>query len=311
MKSMADPRERQRGSALLIALITAALAAVIATVMLERGQRSMARSEALLASERSWQYARGMSVLAERMLEQAMDEGANSSVLDGSWTAPFNVPGGMVQGRLSDLGARFNLNALAHPDEAAANGAREAFRRLLEQLDLNPIIADELADWLDGAVMPRPGSAANDWYARQDPPYRTAGVLMANASELRWLRSVDEAAWQKLSPLVAALPEPELRVNVNSARPEVLAAVIAGLDPEQARRVVADGPYSDPVRFVEHPLIAPVIRPDERILLAIRSRWFLAQARVVIDGVERDYFRLINGAAAGYDGFRRFSQGVP
>jgi len=303
--------DRQRGSALLIALITAALAAVIATALLERGQRSLARSEALLATERSWQYAHGMSVLAERMLEQAMAEGGNPAVLDGSWTAPFQVPGGMVQGQLLDQGALFNLNALAHPDDATATEARQAFGRLLEMLGLNPVIADELADWLDGAIMPRPGSAANDWYARQDPPYRTSGVLLANASELRWLRSVDEAAWQALAPLVTALPEPELRVNVNTARPEVLAAVIAGLDPEQARRVIADGPYSDLVRFGQHPLVAPVIRPDEQVRLAIRSHWYLARARVVIDGIERDYFRLMNGAAAGYDGFRRFSQGVP
>lgn len=302
---------RQRGSALLVALVTAALAAVIATAMLERGQRSLARSEALLATERSWQYAQGMSLLAQRLLEQAMAEGADASALDGSWTAPFQVPGGMVQGRLLDQGALFNLNALAHPDSATAARAREAFRRLLDQLGLNPIIADELADWLDGAVMPRPGSAADDWYARQDPPYRTSGVLLANASELRWLRSVDEQVWRSLAPLVTALPEPELRINVNTAPPEVLAAVIAELDPEQARRVVADGPYSDPVRFAEHPIVAPVIRPDERVGIAIRSRWYLAHARVVIDGVERDYFRLMNGSAAGYDGFRRFSQGVP
>ncbi len=302
---------RQRGSALLIALIAAALAAVIATAMLEHGQRSLARSEALLATERSWQYAQGMSILAQRMLKKAMAEGARASALDGSWTAPFQVPGGMVQGRLADQGALFNLNSLAHPDGATATEAREAFRRLLESLGLESIIADELADWLDGAVMPRPGSAANDWYARQDPPYRTAGVLLASASELRWLRSVDADAWQALAPLVTALPEPELRINVNTARPEVLAAVIAELDIEQARRVIVDGPYSQLVHFAEHPLVAPIIRPNERLRLGIRSRWYLAQARVVIDGIERDYFRLMNGAAAGYDGFRHFSQGVP
>jgi general secretion pathway protein K len=301
----------QRGSALLLALITAALAAVIATVMLERGQRSLARSEAMLSTERSWQYAQGMSLLARRMLQQAMAEGEDPAALDGSWTAPFQVPGGMVQGRLLDQGALFNLNALAHPDGATANQARATFGRLLETLGLNPVIADELADWIDGAVTPRAGSAAADWYARQNPPYRTAGVALANASELRWLRSVDESAWRRLAPLVTALPEPELRINVNTVRPEVLAAVIAGLEPEQARRVVADGPFPDANRFAEHPLVAPVIRPDERVRIAIRSRWYLTHARVVIDGVERDYFRLISGAATGYDGFRRFSQGVP
>jgi len=303
--------QRQRGSALLIALLAAALAMVIATTLLERGQRSLARSEALLATERSWQYARGMSVLARRMLEQAVAEGADPSTLEDSWTAPFQVPGGLVQGRLEDQGGLFNLNALAHPDDATASAAREAFARLLEQQGLNPIISDELADWLDGAMLPRPGSAANDWYARQDPPYRTGGVLLASASELRWLRSVDQAVWQALAPLVTALPEPELRINVNTAQPEVLAAVIAEVGLDQARRVVAEGPFSDVVRFVRHPLIEPIIAPDEQQHLSTRSRWYLARARVVIDGVERDYFRLMSGAAAGYDGFRRFSQGVP
>lgn len=301
----------QRGGALLIALVAAALAAVMATALLERGQRSLARSEALFDAERSWQYAHGMAALGERMLRQALAEGADPAVLDGSWTAPFDVPGGMVQGRLIDQGARFNLNALAHPDSATASAAREIFRRLLEQLGLNPVIADELADWLDGAIMPRPGSAANDWYARHEPPYRTAGVLLASTSELRWLRSVDQSAWRKLQPLVTALPEVELRVNVNTARPEVLAAVIAELDVDQARRVIADGPHSDLVRFRAHPLVAAAIRPDEQVLLSLQSHWYLAQARVVLNGIERDYFRLMNAAAAGYDGFRHFSQGVP
>lgn len=302
---------RQRGSALLIALVTAALAAVIATAMLERGQRSLARGEALLASERAWQYAWGMELLAGNKLRQAVAEGADPGVLDNSWTVPFEVPGGMVQGRLVDQGGRFNLNALGHPDRAVATEARAAFARLLELLELQPVIADELADWLDGAVMPRPGSAASDYYGRLDPPYRTAGVPLVNTSELRWLRSVDEAAWRQLEPLVTALPEPELRVNVNTARPEVLAAVIEELGVEEAGRVIADGPFSDPVRFREHPLVAGVIRPDEQIRIVIRSRWYMAQARVVLDGVERDYFRLINAAGAGYDGRRYLSQGVP
>src|SRR5690554_1753704 len=144
------PPGRQRGSALLIALLAAALASLIALSLLEAAQRTLSRSEALIASERSWQYAQGMSALAERMLEQALVEGADPAALDGSWTAPFDVPGGMVQGRLIDQAACFNLNALAHPDAAVSSAAHAAFVRLLDLLGLNPVIADELADWLDG-----------------------------------------------------------------------------------------------------------------------------------------------------------------
>ena len=91
------------------------------------------------------------------MLEQALVEGADPAALDGSWTAPFDVPGGLVQGRLIDLaverdilqksGSWFNMGELRlgqgrdaakqyfrdHPDEAAKLEAavRENFHKLM------------------------------------------------------------------------------------------------------------------------------------------------------------------------------------
>lgn len=302
---------RQRGSALLIALIAAALAAVIAASVLERAQRSLATTEALLATERSWQYADGMAVLAERMLRQALADGLDASMASGGWTVPFEVPGGHVQGRLIDLGGRFNVNALASPDAATALFARQAFGRLLDALGLNPVIADELADWLDGSLVGRAGGAGSDWYARQLPPYRAAGTLLLSTSELRWLRSVDAQAWQVLAPVVAAVPDARLRLNVNAATPELLAALVVELDVAEAARVIADGPYGDLAQLLGHPLLQGRANPQEQLHLSATSSWYLAQARVRLDGVERDYFRLMNTSGAGYDEFRFFSQGVP
>lgn len=301
----------QRGAALLIALIAVALASVMALGLIERGQQSLARTEALMTTERAWQYARGMEVLAAETLRRVRAEGIDPGLLDGTWTSPFEVPGGFVQGRLLDQNAYFNVNALAHPDAAVAGNAHAAFERLLDRLGLNPVIADELADWIEGAVMPRPGSAADDWYMSLDPPYRTAGVPLAHASELRWLRSVDEEAWSALSPLVTALPQPELVINVNSARPRVLASLFEEMTVDQARRVVADTPFNDLEAFLSHPLIQAVARPGLAQHLSVDGRWYLAQARVNLDGVERDFFRLLAPAGPGYDEFRYFSQGVP
>lgn len=301
----------QRGGALLIALLAVALASVIALALIERGQRAMARTEALMATERAWQYAQGMEALAAETLRRALAGEFDASVLEGTWTEPFDVPGGYIQGRLMDQQARFNLNALAHPDAARAATAREAFARMLDGLGLTPAIADELADWLEGASMPRPGSAADDWYMRLNPPYRTAGVPLAHASELRWLRSVDEEAWQVLSPLVSALPEPELVINVNTTSPPVLAGLFAELDGDQARRVLADGPFMSRSAFLDHPIIRPLAAPGSERFLTTTSRWFLGQSRVVLDGIERDYFRLMTAASPGYDDFRYFSQGMP
>lgn len=301
----------QRGAALLIALLAVALASVIAVALLERGQRSLARTEALLSAERAWQYAQGMEVLAAETLRRAQDEEFVAAMLDGAWTAPFEVPGGFVQGRLLDQNARFNLNAVAHPDAAQAERARAAFERLLDSLGLDPLISAELVDWIEGPSVPRAGSAGDDWYGRLSPPYRTAGTLLAHRSELRWLRSVDADAWNRLAPRVTALPEPVLLINVNSGDEWVLASLFEQLGPDEARRVLADGPYRELAQVLAHPLIESAAGPGAQGHLSVRGRWYLAQARVTLDGIERDYFRLLTAAGPGYDDFRYLSQGTP
>lgn len=301
----------QRGAALLIALIAVALASVIALGLIERSQRALARTEALVATERSWQYARGMQALVAETLRRVRAGEIDPIVLDGAWSEPYEVPGGVIQGRLLDRNGRFNVNALAHPDAAQADRAAEAFVRLLEALGLDPVIADELDDWIEGARMPRPGSAADDWYMRLDPPYRTAGTRLAHESELAWLRSVDEEVLATLSDHVTALPDTSLQVNVNAATAVVVASLLAELDVAQARRVLADGPFPDRQAFLSHPLIEPFSTPAVSQQIVTEGRWYLAHARVVLDGIERDYFGLLSASGPGYDEFRYFSQGVP
>jgi general secretion pathway protein K len=301
---------RERGSALLIALVAVALATVIAVAVLERAQSALGRTEALIAAERSYQFALGMELLVDRALEQARAEGLSASSRDGAWTPPFDVPGGQVQGRVLDREGRFNLNALANAEPALARRAEAALVRLLVALGLPRSTAGELADWIEGDAAIRSGSVGDFWYAAQRPAYRMAGLPLAHASELRWLRSMDPEGYAVLQPHVTVLPTTNLSININTTSPEVLAAVIDGLDVESARRVLADGPFTDRAQLQSHPLLAGVLTPAVERELVIDSRWYLAQARVRLDGIERDFFRLLNVDGAGYD-FRYVSQGLP
>ncbi|MFW6339240.1 MAG: type II secretion system minor pseudopilin GspK [Wenzhouxiangella sp.] len=306
---MAGPN-RPRGSALLIALVAVALATVLAVGLLERAQNAMARTEALIAGERSHQFVLAMEVLVEQMIGRARAEGLDAALANGAWTPSYDVPGGQVQGRLLDQQGRFNLNALAHPDSALARRAEQQLERLLDTLGLPRAIAAELADWIEGDAAIRSGSVGNFWYSAQQPPYRMAGLPLAHVSELRWLRSVDESVYRALLPHVSALPERVQRINVNTTTAEVLASLVEELDLEAARRVLVDGPFSDPAQLHAHPLLTDVLRPDVERELVVTSDWYLAQARVVIDGIERDAFRLMTLGGAGYD-FRYVSQGLP
>jgi general secretion pathway protein K len=295
---------------MLIALVAVALATVIAVSVLERAQSAMGRTEALMASERSYQFALGMNVLVQDALEQARAEGLSASSLSGVWTPPYDVPGGIVQGRLLDRQGRFNLNALANEDTVLARQAETAMERLLDALGLSRSVAAELADWLEGDAAIRSGSVGDFWYQAQQPPYRMSGVMLAHVSELRWLRSVDQAVYDALRPHVAALPEQNLQININTTTPEVLVALIDALDLASARLVLADRPFNDLGQLRAHPVLGPLLTPDLERRLVIDSQWFLAQARVRLAGIERDFFRLLAVDGTGYD-FRYVSQGLP
>lgn len=308
----ASPIERQRGAALLIALVVVALASVLALSVIERGQATLARTQALLDSERAYQYALGMDLLARDLIDRARAEGASQEMLDGAWTPVYQVPGGRIQGRVLDQQARFNLNALSHPDAAIREQAQQSFERLLALLGLDSAIALELADWIEGAAVPRPGSAGNSVYAGFRPPYRLAGVALAHPSELRWLRSMTPASYARLSGFVTTLPAPDLSVNVNTTSAPVLAALMPEMSLEDAERVLADGPWRELRGFLAHPIVRmqPIPDVDLQRRITISSRDYLAQARVTLGGVDRDYFGLIQLGGTGYD-FRWFSQGVP
>ena len=74
--------------------------------------------------------------------------------------------------------------------------------------------------------------------------------------------------------------------------------------------MLADGPFSDVSQVIEHPLLIGRVTPEIALQLDVSSRWYLAQARVVLEGIERDFFRLMALDGTGYD-FRYVSQGVP
>lgn len=299
------PPGPQRGVALLIALVVAALAALLAVGAIDRLSLDTGRSRAILQSEQSFQYAQGMEHLAWRMIREALETGETGRNFDGAWSSPFEVPGGHVLGRVLDQSGRFNLNALADPEDARRVRAVSQFRRLLTSLDLNPALADELAEWMTANAR-----ATDARYASLQPPYGPPGLPLGHVSEIRWLYSMEREAAARLLPHVTALPTPEFRLNVNTASPELLASLSPALDLEQARRVYQDGPFASLDAFLDHPMIAPVELIAIHDLLTTESVWFVVQSRVVLDEAPRDYYRLIH--AGGPDAsYRRFSIGTP
>lgn len=280
----------QRGAALLIALLAVALAALMATGLLERGQRDVARTAAVFNGERAWQYAEGMEALARDWIRRRNEAGIPTDLLDGRWSEPFPVPGGSVRGRVLDFGGRFNLNALAHPDPAEAVRAKGALSALLSSLGMAPELADR---------------AASMYRAGPDG----VRVPLAHASELARMPGFDPETLARLEPYLVVLPDPDSRININRAEPEVLAAVVDGLSLEAARALAARGPFETLDDALAQPELSAIRTASARDRLAVDSAWFLVHAQVVLDADVRDSFRLVGVAGSRYDA-RYVSHGI-
>jgi general secretion pathway protein K len=105
-------------------------------------------------------------------------------------------------------------------------------------LQLNPVIADQLLDWLDVDSSPRPQGAEDNIYRNRQPPALAANRILGHISELRLLPAMDASAWQRLEAFVQASPQRGSRININTAPAEVLLSLADGITRQMINSVI-------------------------------------------------------------------------
>lgn len=284
---------RQRGVALLTALLVVALATVLLAGILDDGNTGLARTRNLVRAQQADALAAGLEEWALQVLLRDLANDGPRDYRDDGWASgipPTDVPGGKVTGRMTDLGGRFNLNNLV------VNGARDAvaaerYARLLRALKLDPRIAEATIDYLDPDIDREIDGAEDQHYLLQDPPRRAANRAMAHASELRLVRGVTREAWTALAPHVVALPAGTV-VNVNTATPPVLMSLAEGLGGSAAERLAENARYQDIAGFVAE-LGQLGLPPVPTAGIGISSEYFLARADLQLDGIPFGYSSII------------------
>lgn len=233
----------QRGVALITVLLVVALVTVVGAGLIARQQLAIRSSGNLLVHNQAWHYALGGELLAKAILREDLRRGDARQPLDHPaepWAQPLKPfpfdEGGTLQLRLEDATGRFNLNALALPDNAGLQAFAQ-FQRLLRLLDIDPPYAERLRDWLDEDEQVSPGGAEDNDYLLLEPAYRAANRVLAEPSELRLLLDMTEVDYRRLLPHVTALPL-DARLNLNSAGPLVLASLAEGLSPQLAQGLI-------------------------------------------------------------------------
>lgn len=241
---------RQRGAAILMAMLTVVLVATMASAMLwqqwrgvdvESAQRTRVQSAWMLTGALDW---------ARLILREDARQGGADHLAE-PWAVPL-APARLntflaaergqalvrddtnpdqdafLAGAMQDLQARLNLTNLVQ-DGQLQPASVSAWVSLFEQLGLPPQELEQLLAQLRRAN----AAAALTPAAKPDPQ---APLWPQDVVDLAWL-GLSVPTVQALAPYVAVLPR-STTVNLNTAPIEVLVASTPGLSPAQARQLV-------------------------------------------------------------------------
>lgn len=219
--------QHSQGFVLVNALVLVAALAAVATLLLGRAEQGRGQLEAGLIAD---QISLALDSFDALALSQLARDGGQSDHLREGWARsrpPLQLARGMVSGHIQDLQGRFNVNWLSDTEDLQA---RAAFDRLLARLGLPQQLAEEIRSFVTPGAQPR---ARQRWLQR-DPPQDPVGGPLLSADQLADLPGLSPRAYARLRPLITALPG-DSRLNVNTARPEVLASIL----PELSSAVLA------------------------------------------------------------------------
>lgn len=246
--------QRQRGVALITAVLIVALATVLAVSVGFKGYLDQRRTATAFALDQAQQVAFGGEAwAADALRTDAMQQGSKTDDFTEIWATPIPpVPieqgeGAVIgefEGVLDDMQGRFNLNSLLRLEDGKLvkdEMATERFRRLLALLDLEEKWADIAADWIDSDTQEGfPSGAEDSAYTSLTPSYRAANMPITRTSELLALPEFGIERFRTLEPFVAALPV-GTSLNLCTAPAEVLDSIVeGGAEFTRARENMAD-----------------------------------------------------------------------
>jgi general secretion pathway protein K len=312
VKPFSGGGKKQRGVALLIALILVALATILATKLSFDGFLELKRTTGVLAAEQALQFGLGAEALAADALIQDLQTSSTQTTLAGVWAQPTQPlpitpdnnpegePIGSMQGSLEDMQGRFNLNTLARlgPDGVTEDPLPlQIFQRLLASVGVEPKWAGLARDWIDqDDAVGNPDGAEDSVYTSQTPPYRTGNWPMMSPSELMNLPGFGADRYRKIAPYVTALPDAKTTINLCTASGLVLESLAPGLNGEWSNpAVLANGrkegcfPDLNTFKSIAGPQAMVSINP----IIGVTSTYFQLTTRVVLGTTEFTLYSLL------------------
>ncbi len=248
--------KNERGVALLAVLMGIALMTLIVVDFAMSAGLGFVSAANQANELRSYYLARsainvGLALLAQDTRLDAQSQTPFDSLQD-PWAVPFPpipVDGGVVALSIVDETRKLSVNSLVDTDGKINQPAMQRMIRLFSVLGINPEVLAAIVDWIDPDNIESPGGAEADYYLGLRPPYQPRNGPMPTIGDLKMVKGINEAAFNRLRPFLTVMPETQ--VNANTASAEVLASL-------------ADEMMEDP-KIVQAIMEARANRPFENI----------------------------------------------
>ncbi len=292
------PLRRQKGVAIITALLIVTIATTISISISTRLQLDVRRTGNLIALDQAQFYLLAAEEWSQRILRQDKED-STIDALNENWAVelpPIPVDGGSIQGTLTDLHACLNINTLVK-DSTVNAVLQERLSQLFKNFEVegNPVPA--IIDWIDNNLeTTSPGGAEDGHYLNLEKPYRTANSPLYSVTELRLIKGFEDGeAYQRVKKHLCAYGiSAETPINVNTASAEVLQSLSADMTDTLAKDILdrrEEEPFNDIGEFTSFAKLGTIIKNTED--LSTSSDYFLLRTQAVIGQANKIMYSVI------------------
>ena len=318
-------QDREKGTALITAILLVTLMATLAVALVDVSRFGIFRTANVNARDQAYWYALGARDYAESLLGEGIGQTdflpSDTPWLDTPQTFP--IEGGVIVIRVADFNNCFNPNTLFQSVGAGEMrlNIREfnKLQTLLNALNLDPTESEafvsQLLDWMDPDGFTRAMGAEDDVYSGLPTPYLTANQRLIEAENVLALRMMTPEFYHQLEPWIC----PQSRVlghalNINTLRldqvPLLYAWFEGDLSYSDAEALLFRRPslgYEDVDAFWEDPsLQALEIDPALRNHITLSTKIFEVEVSVALNESQFHLREVVE--VSGPNQLRRLSQ---
>src|SRR5690606_22019783 len=230
-----------KGIALITVLFMFALLAIVISSLIVVSSSDINRAKNYILYEQAYLLCLSGEEIARQILIEDFQKNPDIDHINKDWAESgrvIRIDGGYIEIFIEDATGKFNINNFS---DANPGKQKLIFSNMLniflDEKSLADTLSEQMKDWIDTDHLN--GTEEFD-YLSEDPSYRTPNGLIADISEMRWLKDMDadtyKLIYDELFSDLTAIPA-QNKININTITPLTLAG-LANMSVQSAEDIV-------------------------------------------------------------------------